>query len=243
MIDKATNTLAAWSVMTYGVIVQAYPYSFRRQFGESMTQVFTDLVHDARNAGLGTLAILWMRTVRDVAVSLVTAYSREAKEPAFRPVLITSALYLGALVLVTGYGAVAFGEYYEPPAFSRFGAPGAHEDELIATYEKALTGEFGQYRTYARSIALTLAIWLGVASALFGQWQRNILHGAAAFLAGTTVTIAVLSLLPTIWFPLDRYPVGALWVMGVGLPISVATWLLLTFFQRLRPYRPAAPSR
>jgi len=47
------------------------------------------------------------------------------------------------------------------------------------------------------------------------------------------VTVAVLSLLPTIWFPLDRYPVAAVWVMGIGFPISAATWLLLTMIARL----------
>ena len=48
---------------------------------ELNTSVFQDLVHDARNAGLGTLAILWMRTGRDVLVSLFTA----RLQPVWRP--------------------------------------------------------------------------------------------------------------------------------------------------------------
>ena len=96
---------------------------------------------------------------------------------------------------------------------------------MIAASEQALTGEFGRYRTFAFASGLVLAILLGVASALFGLWQRSVSHGAGAFLAGTVLTVAALSFLPTIWFPLDRYPVGALWLMGGLLTVALGACL------------------
>jgi hypothetical protein len=67
------------------VILQAYPYSFRREFGSSMAQVFADAVRDAwRDGGIGGLMVLWMKTGRDVVVSLARAYAAEARHPPFR---------------------------------------------------------------------------------------------------------------------------------------------------------------
>ncbi len=81
MIDWATNRLALWSVQAYSLILQVYPCAFRREFGQSMTQVFRDMARDARQeSGLLGLAVLWMRTVVDVLVSVVTAYASNRRE-------------------------------------------------------------------------------------------------------------------------------------------------------------------
>jgi hypothetical protein len=141
-------------------------------------------------------------------------------------------LYISALAGIVGYGAFRFGEFYQPPSFSVFGAPSAHEDVLIAAYEQALTGEFGRYRMFTLAAGFTLAALLGATSALFGLWQKSLLHGAGALIGGIAVTIATFELLPTVWFPLDRYPVAALWVMGGGVPLSVCTWLLVMVLGR-----------
>jgi hypothetical protein len=65
-------------------------------------------------------------------------------------------------------------------------------------------------------------VLLGAAAGLFGVAQRSVAHGAAALATGALCTVAALSLLPTIWFPLDRYPAGFLWAVG-GLPTAAIT--------------------
>jgi hypothetical protein len=225
----STSPLTAWSCAAYSLILQAYPYSFRREFGPSMAQVFTDSVRDAwRAAGITGLAILWMKTGRDVVVSLARAYAAELRNPLFRRAASAIVLYAAALIGVVSIGALAFGEFYRAPAFSAFGAPQVPEDALLAAYDAALTGRFGSYRLFAAASGLTLAILLGVAAALFGRAQHNLWHGALGLVAGSVATVAALELMPAIWFPLDRYPVGALWMMGGGLPVAALTWAIVT---------------
>ena len=240
MIAWATRTIAAWSVRTYPFLVQAYPDAFRREFGESMTQAFCDLARDAcRTSGLVGLAVLWMRTLGDFVVSLVEVYASERREAMSRVVLATCLLYLAVLAVAVGYGATRFGEFYEPPAFSRFGAgSSADENVLLAGYERALAGRFGEYKRFATGAGLVIALLLGVASAVFGLWQKSLLHGAAAFAAGSVLTIGAVSLLPTIWFPLDRYPVGFVWLIG-SFPAAAAVWLLVTAAGWFWPLRPS----
>jgi cytochrome b561 len=238
VIGRATNRIAAWSVRTYALILHVYPCGFWRELGESMTQVFRDQVRDAcKESGLVGLAALWMRTVVDVLVSVAGAYSSERRKSMFRVVVAAGILYVCTLVLVMGYGAIRFGEFYERPAFSGVGATEpVDEDKLIAAYERALSGEFGRYKTFAIGAGLVLAVLLGVASALFGLWQRSLLKSAGAFVAGAVLTIAAVSLLPTIWFPLDRYPVGFVWLLRC-FPIAAGAWLLVTVIGRFGPAR------
>ena len=72
-------------------------------------------------------------------------------------------------------------EFYQPPAFNRAGAPDtASEDALVAVYEQSLGGKFGTYKQLTFRTGIVLAIWLGLSSALFGRWQRSVLHGVGA---------------------------------------------------------------
>jgi hypothetical protein len=229
---------AAWSVSAYRLVLQAYPPAFRREFGDSMLVVFSDLVRDTwPRAGLAGLAVLWVRTIRDVASSLGRAYAGDRSDPWFPAAWGLIAMYLCALAGVVGYGAIRYGEFYPPPAFTTFGTPAASETTLLDAYAQALTGEFGAYRTFAAAAGLSLAVLLGIASATFGLWQRSMLHGLGAFAAGAAVTIAALQLMPTVWFPLDRYPVSALWLIGGGVPLGGLTCLLCLAAGRLGPGR------
>lgn len=238
MTNPRSDRLIPWSISTYWLILQAYPHSFRREYGESMVQVFGDSARDAwKRAGLAGLAILWIRTIRDVAVSVFRAYSIERRDGLFRLWAGATMLYVTAVVCIVGYGALEFREFYQPPSFSVFGAPDAHENALIAAHEQALGGEFGRYRVFARVAGFSLALLLGATSALFGLWQRSLLHSTGALLAGSAFTVVAFELLPTVWFPLDRYAVGALWVMGGGVPLAACTWLLVMVLGHFRPAR------
>lgn len=221
-MEATTRKIAAWSVCSYALVLWIYPPRFRRDFGEAMTQVFGDLARDAcRTSGLAGLLVLWMRTSADVLISVARAYWSERRQA---PVA-AAAVYGCALVLSLGYGAIQFGQFYNAPSFSRFGST-LGENALIAAYEQALSGEFGQYRLFVRLTIAVLTGALGIAAAMFGVWQRSFLHGTAALAAGTVVTVAALSVLPPMWFPLDRYPVGALFVFG-GFPVIAAVVALV----------------
>jgi hypothetical protein len=235
MTARRTDRATSWSVLTYRLILQVYPYSFRREFGESMTQVFTDSVRAAGSRA--RLTTLWMRTIVDVVNSLLNAYLSETRDSMFRLATVVGVFYFCALAGVVGYGAIRFGEFYQPPGFSVFGAPNVHEDMLRTMYEQALNGEFGRYRLFTIAAGFSLAALLGATSALFGLWQKSLPHGAGALIAGTALTILAFELLPTVWFPLDRYPVGALWLMGGGLPLAACAWLLVVALGRFGPAR------
>jgi hypothetical protein len=238
MTAPASDRVTWWAVLPYRLILQAYPHSFRREFGESMTQAFTDSVRAAWNrAQLAGLARLWMRTLVDVVVSLFRAYAGERRDSMFRMAVGLGIIYICALAAIVTYGAVRFGEFYPAPGFSIFGAPDANEGALQAAYAQAMTGDFGAYRRFTLVAGFSLAALLGAASALFGLWQKSLPHGVGALIAGTAITIAAFELLPTVWFPLDRYPVGALWLIGGGIPLAVGTWLLVIVMGRFGPAR------
>lgn len=80
---------------------------------------------------------------------------------------------------------------------------------------------------------LVLALSLGVAAAAFGLYHGSLLHSVGALVVGSLLTIGAVSLLPTVWFPLDRYPVG-LWLFS-GLPAAAAAWTLVTAIGRFGP--------
>lgn len=200
---RPVPALASWSIAAYSMILHAYPASFRREFGPSMVQLFGDMVGDAcRAGGLAALARLWMRTGTDVLLSLGHAYRLQGGTPMFKLVAGLGLLYTVAVAAVVGVGALRFGEFYQPPGFTIFGAPGANEDVLIATFEQAMNGEFGRYRTFTIASGFSLAILLGVASGLFGVWRRSLV-------------------------------LGALWLMGGGVPLAALTWAAVTAANRL----------
>lgn len=146
-------------------------------------------------------------------------------------------LYGVTLVFAVGYGAMRFAEFYDPPAFSKFGAgEGVSESVLLASYDRALDGDFGRYRQFMVVSGPSVAVLLGIASALFGLRRGSVLFGICALIAGSLVTIAASELLPTVWFPLDRYGPGFIWLMR-GAPIATATWLIVTVSGHVGPGR------
>ena len=208
------------SLRAYRALLALYPVTFRRAFGEDMEQVFRDQAAAAwRSSGSRGLAGLWVNTVGDLASSLPIAYAIERSSIMVKAAIIVGALYVCTLAVVLGYSAVRFDEFYQRPAFSNVGAAEPmSEDAAVAAYEQALTGEFGRYRAFAGVSMTAATVLLGLGAGLFGLSQRSLLLGAIALAGGAVVTVLALSALPYMWFPLDRYPVAALWVMG-GFPV------------------------
>jgi hypothetical protein len=240
MKARLTDTLAACALRAYPILLYAYPPAFRRDFGDAMLQAFNDLMRDAcRRSGVRGLMLLWMRTLKDVVASVIIAYTREAQPLPGKLAFAAGLIYLAVLALSVGYGAVRYQEFYAAPSFSQTGAANEDEGTLLSRYAQALTGDFGEYRSYVRGMSLFLALLLGVAAGLFGVSQRSAVLGLVALASGVGVTVAAVSLLPTIWFPLDRYPVGFTWAIGAA-PVGLAAWVAVMGSTRLWRPRHAA---
>jgi hypothetical protein len=68
------------STALYGLLLHAYPAEHRREYGDSMLQLFRDLYHDAYCQGrLPGLAQVWIRTLWDVAKTAVIEHVSHTK--------------------------------------------------------------------------------------------------------------------------------------------------------------------
>ena len=87
----------------YAFLLRLYPRQFREEFRDEMMVVFTSVLQEVRQRGIRSLAVIWLREVRDLPQSLARAhwhnlYNRESilmkdyKEP-------DRTLYLGWVVL------------------------------------------------------------------------------------------------------------------------------------------------
>lgn len=206
-----SESVLALSIRIYRILLNAYPEAFRRQYGESMIQVFRNLGRKAvRSRGALGIIGLWLRILPDVVYSVIEQNSSEGNRAVGRITTVAGALYLLVLLATVAYASVAFREFYVPPDFSSR-VTAAHEDVLLKAFDEALQGPYGTYRQFVRIIGAGLSIYLGIWTAFFGLWKASFWNGAAALAFGGTVTILALSALPWLWFPLDQYAVAAVW--------------------------------
>ena len=75
--------MAAGTVIVYRLLLLAFPASFRDRFGKDMTDVFADRLREARRKGRLAVAVLWLRSVADIAAH-ATAERRVAHATATR---------------------------------------------------------------------------------------------------------------------------------------------------------------
>lgn len=93
MLSKAALAL---SERAYRALLAAYPASFRREYGPQMAQLFRDLCRDAlRRRGPAGLAGVWVRTLWDGMVSLVSEWRNAMQENS------STRTWVGIALLVT----------------------------------------------------------------------------------------------------------------------------------------------
>ncbi len=96
-------------VRIYGMLIRAYPASFRREYGEEMTEVFRDLAQEAwQERGVIGLVLLWLRTVPDLLLSGAAQHLHETRrriamakvllDPAYCVLVLALILFVAALV-------------------------------------------------------------------------------------------------------------------------------------------------
>jgi len=230
------DRLVAASTRLYRGLLSLYPTSFRSDWGGEMLSVFRDLSSEAvGTSGPRGLIPVWRLIALDLALSLPRAYRRTGRGRMRKLVTGAAAMYLTLLVAGVGIGALAFNELYERPGFTAEASPEASEAELARAYETALAGRYGTYRTFARILGFGVAVALGFAAGLFGVWQRSVWHGAVVFGFGVGATLVALAVLPSLYFPFDRYPVAGAWVIGGPALVAAACWLLVTVAGRRLP--------
>ncbi len=89
------------SARAYAWLVQAYPNSFRREFGLPMVQVFTDMATEARqNNGLWGLVWMWFRVLADLTWSVLSEHAQiQNRRPEMKTAFYTLASVLLAIVV------------------------------------------------------------------------------------------------------------------------------------------------
>jgi len=71
-----------YSERLYNVLLSLYPVGFRIRFSHEMLQLFRDCSHDALEKGeMAVLVAFWMRTARDLFISVLRERQRELVGP------------------------------------------------------------------------------------------------------------------------------------------------------------------
>lgn len=220
----ASEVPSAFAVRLYALLLYLYPAPFRREYGESMLQLFNDQRRAAR--GAGGYVMLWLKTLLDLARSVPAAHAN-APGPSRGVVLVWSIVAI--LVVLFVVNALVLPNWISRMPSGAEAAQVAAAPELVAG-----PGPSGEYRAVARIAVAVLSTLLAFGAFLFALRQRFVLSGMAAFVAGGALTFVALATNPWIWLPLDQYPVAIAWALGIW-PFAAVAWIALRVAARLNP--------
>jgi hypothetical protein len=190
-----------------------------------MVQLFNDQRRLVR--GPGGYAMLWLKTLRDLVLSVPAAHTSErsggpSKGAAFVWTLLA---ILGVLFLLNAMVL--------PSMIMR--TPGG-DGVAAADVEAYGVAPTGEYRVIAQVVASGVATLLAFGAFLFAIRHHSLLTGAATFVAGATLTCMALAMSPWLWLPLDRYPAAIAWALAVW-PLAAIAWAVSSIVRRRQ--RPA----
>jgi len=214
MSSKATRSIGA---RFYGLLLYLYPTSFRREYGESMQQLFDDQRRAAN--GTGGHAMLWLKTLRDLLLSVPAAHSDHPRTPS------TGVRFVWTLLVILGL-VFLLNAVVLPSIISR-----SPSDGVAAAVQTPDVGPAGELRAIAQAGAGVVSTMLVIGAFLFAIRQRSAVNGAAAFVAGAALTFVALAMSPWLWMPLDRYPVAIAWALGIW-PVAAVAWAVLRVIGR-----------
>jgi hypothetical protein len=230
------ETQSSFGARLYALLLYLYPASFRREYGDSMLQLFNDQRRSAR--GAGAYAMLWWKTLRDLVLSVPAAHSNDAspKRSKGAAFVWTVVVVLGALFLVN--------ELILPSMISRMTCT-ADDLKFSCTIPLGTSRGWaaaivvpapgvapsGEYRAIAQVAAGAFSTLLAFGAFLLALRLRSLLTGAATFVAGAALTFMALAMNPWLWGPLDRYPAAITWALLVW-PLAALAWLAVTIIAR-----------
>jgi hypothetical protein len=213
----ATDPRRSLGVRLYALLLYLYPKPFRREYGEAMLQLFNDQRRSA--SGPGGHAMLWLKTLRDLLVSVPAAHSNEPRPASQSPAVLLTVLVIIGLVFVVN-GVVL------PSMISRMPVGDVAELVPAAAAPSAIHT--------AAWVAAIVSTLLALGALVLALRRRNRWNGAAVFVVGTTLTFATLAMNPWLWQPLDRYPAAIVWALAVW-PLALTAWLALIARARRSP--------
>lgn len=213
----------------YALLLYLYPRSFRREYGESMLQLF----NDQRRAvsGAGGNAMLWLKTLRDLVQSVPAAYSNEHQTDGQRRSRAVGAMFVWGLIVVLA--GVFLASAVVIPSYVGYMPQVPDEAAAIATSEQVTIGEPSPYRALVVGGIVAVATLLAAAAFLFSLAQRSLWNGAAVFLAGGLLSIFLLGSNPWIWIRQGEPSIAGLWILGVW-PLAAIAWAALMLAKRQR---------
>jgi hypothetical protein len=210
----------------YALLLYLYPRWFRREYGESMLQLF----NDQRRAvsGAGGNAMLWFKTLRDLVSSIPTAYSSARQAEGQRGAATVGAVFVWGLIGVLACAFLAFAVVI--PSTVGY-LPQTDEAASIVSADQVAAGEPGPYRALVVGGIAVVATLLAGAAFLFSLAQRSVWNGAAVFVAGAMLSVFTLGSNPWIWMRQGEPTVTGLWILAVW-PLAAIAWAAFTIAKR-----------
>ncbi|MGH9340861.1 MAG: hypothetical protein ACRD1R_15020 [Acidobacteriota bacterium] len=107
------------SIPIYRILMRAYPEAFRRQYGESMIQIFRDLGRDAAGgSGIAGLIKFWSKILPDLVCSVVEQNFNHGSRIMGKLAAASGAVDILVLLAIVAYASVTFRDFYMPPDFN-----------------------------------------------------------------------------------------------------------------------------
>jgi hypothetical protein len=218
------NASASIGARIYALLLHLYPATFRREYGESMVQLFKDQCRVAR--GAGGYAMLWLKTLRDLARSVPATHLDQRRKRGQH-----GAMSAGALVWTVIVGFVVAFIAFAVVIPSTVGYIPSDEAAAIAGSAPPTAAELARFRAIGLSTLALVTALLATAAFRFSRRQSSVLNGAATFVAGALVTLVPLAMLPTLSVREGEFSLGATLIMSIWL-LAAAAWAVATVMSR-----------
>jgi len=217
------NAPASMGARFYALLLHLYPAEFRREYGDSMLQLFNDQRRAAR--GAGGHAMLWLKTLRDLARSVPASHLNQRGHGRQRGAAVSAMIWTVIVGFVVAF--IAFGVVVP----STVGYIPADETAALAGSDPPTAAEVARFRVIGLSILALVTVLLATAAFRFSRGQRSVLNGAAAFVAGALVTFVPLAMLPSLSVQDGALSLAARSIMSIWL-LAAAAWAVTTLMSR-----------
>lgn len=174
----------------YSQLVRLYPKRFREEYATEMARLFGEQCRDARERGFAGIAALWLRTIHDLAFSLIREHIESKGHMSARSILdfcgrkltfgrlfaamtvcLIAACLLATLLLPKVYSSLARIEFAGPA-----GGAGTYDPYMVQTaFERVRSGQVLNPVIDKLNLSSVLAKEMGVPGTLSREEAREAL--------------------------------------------------------------------